>query len=310
MNWLLNPLKKNSLDRSCSNVELKGPSRSVNLLMPASHPLKEYLIKYRCYDRYLPRLAAVCSGVIVDIGANIGDSALHIASFCSNKIICAEPDSTFVELMNKNIVNNGLGDQISVYPCAISCQKDMRGLVKSGTQSTSRLVQHAASSSMASVDIRTMSDLLECYSLSVCDLGLVKIDTDSQDWDCINSLIFALESVTFKAPILYFELCPMNPYTAFSFQDALELKGEYMHSINSLVAVGFDYFQVFDNFGLPILSTADVREIASLIDYLHLSIAQGRAPFHYFDIACGRSCDGHPDLIEAALRGMLRDIAS
>ena len=60
--------------------------------------------------------------VALDIGANIGYTALHMAKFCgpSGTVFAVEPSPKNVHILRKNIELNGLDNRVKVFPIAIS----------------------------------------------------------------------------------------------------------------------------------------------------------------------------------------------
>ncbi|MEI7464384.1 MAG: hypothetical protein WCJ87_03490 [Burkholderiales bacterium] len=55
---------------------IEHPFSRVSILMPKNHRLAEYKKRHRLYDQFLPHLARYLptGGVVVDIGANVGDT--------------------------------------------------------------------------------------------------------------------------------------------------------------------------------------------------------------------------------------------
>lgn len=58
--------------------------------------------------------------VMIDIGANVGLYALCAARFCDVRVYGFEPESQNYALLNRNIHDNGLGDKVTAYCCALS----------------------------------------------------------------------------------------------------------------------------------------------------------------------------------------------
>jgi len=77
------------------------------ITLPACHKLDFYQREFKNYDKKLPIIAALVSNkyhdaVIVDIGANVGDTAAAIRTAVSSPIICVEGNSDFLKYLNKN----------------------------------------------------------------------------------------------------------------------------------------------------------------------------------------------------------------
>jgi FkbM family methyltransferase len=57
---------------------------------------------------------------IIDAGANVGYTSLYFALGTNSQIIAVEPSSSNIEILNKNIELNNLGNRIEVKNCALS----------------------------------------------------------------------------------------------------------------------------------------------------------------------------------------------
>lgn len=293
---------------SDNNIYFIGSYGQTRLRIPNHHPLRDHLKNHLYYDRFLPRLAERIDKTIIDVGANIGDTALHMAAFTSSSILAVEPDPNFLYLMEQNIKANNRESQISIFPYAISASNYSFTICKNQHESTSSLCANNEPDIGSTHNSKTFKQLLVENDLQCSDIGLIKIDVDSMDWDCINSLCDCWdEPNAIDLPVIFFEMCPLHPYNHNDLSNAETLKTNYLKSISRLISLGYDYFQVFDNYGTPLLHTESLSEIECLIDYLHLTIMQQRTPFYYFDIACGSSRKGHVDKIFAALEAMKED---
>ena len=69
----------------------------------AKHALPEMKLKWPYYDTSLTEIACFIESsfdhvIAIDIGANIGDTALNLRMGCSGKILCIEPSKNFYEI--------------------------------------------------------------------------------------------------------------------------------------------------------------------------------------------------------------------
>jgi len=78
-----------------------------SLKLTKGHSLPEFQKKHRLYDRFLPYLSKHIGSdeTIVDVGANIGDTAYQISSQSDSKVICIEGSEKFYNCLVKNINN-------------------------------------------------------------------------------------------------------------------------------------------------------------------------------------------------------------
>lgn len=104
------------------------------LKKPFRHKPSRYYHKFPYYDKFLPILAKhLPQGTVVDVGANIGTTALRMRENCDNLIICIEPDPKYLKYLAQNVK----GLNISVIPeyAGIFCKIDYKDmiLIKSDT---------------------------------------------------------------------------------------------------------------------------------------------------------------------------------
>ena len=75
---------------------------SVELELPLSHELPFYRHDHPRYDRQLGAIAAELGGPVVDVGANVGDTAAAIRAESGVPILCVEGDPRFFALLERN----------------------------------------------------------------------------------------------------------------------------------------------------------------------------------------------------------------
>jgi predicted RNA methylase len=81
-----------------------------SVLLPNNHKLPEYQLTYKNYDKKLRLITENTNNdqeknVIIDIGANVGDSAAYIRSFTNSHIYCIEGDLYYLNYLRKNITS-------------------------------------------------------------------------------------------------------------------------------------------------------------------------------------------------------------
>jgi hypothetical protein len=75
--------------RSRKNAQQSFKIGDYYILLPPEHKLPEYQAKGRLYDRFLPTLCLALpqdGETIIDLGANVGDTAIAIVQRCDNPI--------------------------------------------------------------------------------------------------------------------------------------------------------------------------------------------------------------------------------
>jgi FkbM family methyltransferase len=170
--------------------------------IPPNFALPMYQNNNKLYDRFLPVLAKklTCNkSIIIDVGANIGDTAIAVLQHCTNPIICIEPSDVFFPYLEKNLKKLTLNDFNRV--------KTFKKLVGTGLFSgnISHSVNGTASVNIADSSVSTtynthtaLDELIEDSS----NILLLKVDTDGFDFDVIKS---AEKILSDSEPILFWE---------------------------------------------------------------------------------------------------------
>jgi FkbM family methyltransferase len=244
------------------------------LLAPLSHDLPLYQLSFMHYDTALPRLAGhlqTARGVplaIVDVGANIGDSAAALLALPETTVLAIEGSERFFRLLTANgaqwagrltPVHCLLGERAEVLAAAIHTRRGTGSLRSSGD----------------SVALRTLATVVDEHP-AFHNAGLVKVDTDGFD---IAILRGAAPWLTAARPVLFFEYDPhfWRPITP----DGARLFRE-------LADLGYGPLLAYDNFGWLAWSGTvdDKRRLEELDAWL-----SGRSGSVYVDICVFPAAD-------------------
>lgn len=255
--------------------------RTCRLLAPSHHRLDVYRKAHPLYDRRLPQLAAIVSrdfpnAVIIDVGANIGDTvALCRLAGCDAPFVAVEPSTEFFWYLAQNfksrpelfagttLVNAFIGP-----PGArlTACEHN-------GTARTIALGAEALCDDSLLVPTISFDDLLS-HSVS-----LIKTDTDGFDAEILaNNLDF----IRRELPILWVEIESRSQLDERRWQDLFDA----LCGTHELVCI-------FDNFGLLVDHgrTRNLSEtIISILKYARrqqrlAGDAMGQARIYYLDVA-------------------------
>ena len=144
--------------------------------LPSHHRLPGYQQEFPLYDRFLPVLAKHISfdKLIIDVGANVGDTTIAIMQNCKNPIYAFEPDPVFYDYLLKNVYTSPLNKS-----CRVTTFKRFVGT--------------------GNVSSRCIP--LDSF-IDTEDVVLLKIDVDGFDYDVINS---AGSILSRSEPILFWE---------------------------------------------------------------------------------------------------------
>ena len=165
-----------------------------SLKLPPGHRLPMYQAITPTYDRYAaPLLASLCRGaslpVLVDIGANVGDTAaLALEAVPNIRVIAVEGDKTFVSYLRRNMA--GQESRVEIVPKFV--ESPLHHELEFRTDgSTGRFV--AAAQGGERYDSIAIDALIS--RAGPADLILLKSDTDGLDidlllsgWDAINGV--------------------------------------------------------------------------------------------------------------------------
>lgn len=252
-----------------------------DVLLPLSHRLPDYKRIFPLYDTALGRLAALVQAkyegaAMVDVGANVGDTAAVIRSEVAAPLLCIEGDERFFALLEQNAL--GLGPNIFLERAFVG---GTPAVVRSSLKSqwgTARLVESCS----GQVELSSLEQVLSRHP-GLPRPSLVKIDTDGFDCLIVQGGVRLWRELK---PVLFFEYDPAfyPGWDPFPMWDALS-------------AADYDQAIVLDNTGSYQLS-ADLRDRVALED-LHLRYS-GWNHQRYADLAVFHARDRD-------IAGMFRD---
>jgi FkbM family methyltransferase len=240
------------------------------LALPLSHALPTYLRAFPDYSMNVGRLASAVGGPVIDIGANVGDTAAIIRKFSTTPILCVEGHPKFLSYLRRNV--EGDPDiEIAAAFVGQATGKDSRVAKEmNGTMSLT-------SSATSTVDVRRLADILVDHP-RFGDVRMLKSDTDGYEATILLSLVDFLAK---KKPVLFFEYDPAS----------LEpVSGDPQRLLKELGSIGYNRSVVYDNKGALLLTTepGESRVLLDLDGY----IRQSNRRF-YVDIALFHN-DDHP----------------
>lgn len=221
--------------------------------IPPNFALPKYQSTLKLYDRFLPVLASKLnsnSGLIVDIGANIGDTTIAMLQHCKNPFLCVEPSQVFLPYLEENL--NRLPSEevkrISVVKKLIGTGSLSGELVYNGLGTATVNILDGTNS-----NTHTRLDDIISNALKVI---LLKVDTDGFDFDVLKSAEKTLRS---DEPILYWENEISEDFQFSGFAELYSL----------LTQLGYRYIYVFDNFGNLMLEESSFEAVKNINTYIY-----------------------------------------
>jgi FkbM family methyltransferase len=222
------------------------------LKIPLDYALPYYQKQLKLYDRFLPILAKYISSrkLVIDVGANIGDTAIAILQECENPIICIEPSEVFSPYLDENVKGLNTKD--------FSRIKIINKLVGTGKFEGELINLFGATASIninSENNITTpvpLDSLIEDHS----NVLLLKVDTEGFDFDVIKS---AEKILSASEPILYWENQISEDFQYNGFDELYIFLANY----------NYKYIYIFDNFGNLVTEESDFETLKNINAYLY-----------------------------------------
>ena len=260
------------------------------IVLPHDHPLDKYQSHWRRYDRVLADITLAvarkyASLTVIDIGANVGDSAALIRRDVPCPVLCIEGHPSFLPFLHHNAAL--LGENVFIedsfagteavldYAEASNGTASLRATAATGTDTKSGRTFRSAS----------LAAILDKHPRFL-QSKLLKIDTDGFDFRIIVAAAAFLHQAR---PVVFFEYDP-----SFSPDGPAESEA----AAEALFSAGYVHFLVFDNFGNPLMHIegTDRLRFAELNTFLKSNKEHGVATY-YLDICAIHRDDGdlvHP----------------
>lgn len=254
------------------------------MLLKNNHMLESYQAQYPLYDRFLPYFCSFFEGLIIDIGANVGDTSVSI--FDQNDkctIVGVEPDEDFFKECVENIEINNLQDRFLGVQKFISTKKGAFIIEKDKTFSTGSI---NISNTVIENNTISFSELINLIPSKVSEsFDMLKIDTDGFDWDVINSFADGRNVFQYKPRFVFFEMQTFLNNDAGKTLQRREMSDNYTDSLRKLKTLNYTHFSLFDNFGTFVMTTESLEEIITMNEYVIRSqISNRHSTIFYFDV--------------------------
>ncbi|CAN5453073.1 hypothetical protein BH10BAC5_BH10BAC5_09660 [soil metagenome] len=201
--------------------------------IPISHNLPVVLNSHKNYNTNLPRVAKYISKkykdpLIIDIGANIGDTAALLRSFVDFPIMCVEGDPNFFNMLMENckkmknitFVKTYLGTNDEKINASVQTER--------GTGTISNVEG-------ATLETKKLDTVLE-DNPEFKNAKLLKIDTDGFDFKIMKGSVQFLSSAK---PVIFTEFDQnLMKEISENFNDMFE----FFRSLNYLYVIFYDNF--------------------------------------------------------------------
>ncbi|MGH3130004.1 MAG: hypothetical protein ACRDNX_04230, partial [Gaiellaceae bacterium] len=167
----------------------------IDLELPLSHELPFYRKDHPLYSANVGRIAAEAGGPVVDIGANVGDTAAIVRGATDVPILCVEGDDRFFAILRRN--STRFDPPVELEHAFVGAPA-RAAIERHG--GTARLVPGAG----GEVRGKPLARILEEHPRFAAP-ALVKIDTDGYD---VPIVLAELDLLARLKPVLFFEYDP------------------------------------------------------------------------------------------------------
>jgi FkbM family methyltransferase len=244
----------------------------VSIKLPRGHALPALQRHHLLYDRFLPILVNGRSSHewIIDVGANVGDTATALVQVCDAKILCIEASTHFYKYLQRN--HRHLEEK---YPKRIYLENAFAGTgeVKGTLVESlgSAHVEIGATKDISNVPRLNLDEIVAQRGIADRDIFLVKSDVDGFDYDVMSSGARVLKE---SSALLYWEN---------QIQTPSQLEG-YLRYFDFLQLCGYSHFWLFDNFGRLMIPDTTIATLRSLSEYLYAQNAERARGIYYIDV--------------------------
>jgi FkbM family methyltransferase len=252
--------------------------------MPRSHQLPKYARHFATYGQNLVHLASNLGQErtplgIVDVGANIGDSAAQILAKVDARILCIEADPEYLPYLERN-VDDRCVIEFALLVTDAAAAAGLGAVRKRGS------THFSTDGTGCAADPLLVSDLPGRHP-DLPPIRLIKSDTDGHDTALIPALAQAYPS---SRPVLFFEYHPGMTRDAGNDPSAVWPQ---------LAGAGYSFVGIWNNYGEP-LQIVPISELPALAGVLELPLAE--RGYHYWDVAAVHAED---DAGRRALRSLI-----
>ena len=214
------------------------------IILPPGHLLSLYESVYPKYDRFLPTVIGKIkeNEVIIDIGANIGDTLFRLLNVNSKPYYyCIEADNFFFEYLQKNKQSLDINIKNKIILIKTLVGDQLKGNLSETTTGTKSLIESDSGTKSKKLD-----DIILEHKIK--NIKLIKVDVDGFDY---NILFSAINEIKNSKPDIFFEYMPLD----------LLGKKNYLRLIEKLNKIGYSNWTMLDNYGSVIFENKSYIEL-------------------------------------------------
>lgn len=251
------------------NQETKAIVHNKILLLPSSHQLPNYIKQFPLYDSLLGRIGSYLRQannhlIMIDIGANIGDSIIATAPQNNDRYLAIEPSENFAYYLQYNL--NGINYKL--VQCFLTDDKDKhKNYVLQENNGTAKIIQ--SNQDNDTNNAHTLDEILIEYP-TFLKANFLKIDTDGFDLKVLGGSNKILSSL----PMVLFECDDFG-------QD--NFINNILEQMDRFAQLGYHGYLIYDNFG-TLMANFDfsIQNRFNFENLLRFKLISQN--FYYFDI--------------------------
>lgn len=244
--------------------EIEAPENHLLIKVLKSQPYRDLCVGITA--KYIS--AKYPDATMIDIGANIGDTAALIATYARNKLILIEASDYFYDILVRN--TSQLPNDIVIKKVLISDGSKVSGFFRHSEGTASFHEREDGEAKINTERLSSVADEKTCF---------IKTDTDGYDF---KILIDSLEWLASAHPAILFENQIYNNQDLNSADDLY----------TRLMQIGYAYFIVWDDPGFHLVSTTSLDILKDLNRYLFKVFQNdGHKSIYNYDVLCLHEID-------------------
>jgi len=255
--------------------DLEYQIENFKIWLPFSHKLPEYQRLFKNYDKKLKVILKNLekfkkTSVIIDIGANVGDTAAVFRSYSSARIVCIEGEEFFLNYLRRN--SKIIPNIEIVETFVIGNNGKLMGEVRR-TDGTAKIITSSVfENGVQMLNTKPLMKILKENEIDPEMIDLIKIDTDGFDFNILQGNRDIIEMVK---PNLFFEYD--ISFNKEDFEASVKV-------ISILENLGYKFI-VYDNFGnlLDFVTKECTMKFTRFNQYL-MSCRVNGGGIYYFDL--------------------------
>ncbi|HWJ10267.1 MAG TPA: FkbM family methyltransferase [Nocardioides sp.] len=260
--------------------------RGVRMTLPRRHGLPYFARKGTKYGDNLVQLAELLAAHedsvnLLDVGANVGDSALLVLDRVEGSVVCLEANPRWLPFLETNVADR---PEVAIVPAVLVAPGTDTSVplgVRSADVGSSIVVRDAdATAGTAEGDSfpAMTTDALLAEHPQLREVRLIKSDTDGYDVMLVNAY---LETFAGSRPLIFFEFDPRPTRLVTPEYEPQKLWAQ-------LTDAGYGSAVVWDNLG-NILFSAPTEELAERSAVLDLTVKE--RGYGFWDVAVAHADD-------------------